>query len=116
MATVILLSQTTTKPILLLKLMPLMTPQSYHCPSYLLFFPNVYPSASVGDAVSNMIFFNIRSLQYILRSLPSLASLAVLYFVYAAMETALFLLHTFTELVEQRLLRAVSVFLNHRHL
>ena len=71
-----------------------MTPPPYHSPSHLLFPPNTYPSTTVGDAVSNLVSFNIKSLQYLLRSLPSLASLAALSLVYVAKGTALFLVHT----------------------
>ena len=45
------------------------------------------PSTPVGDAVSNLVSFNTKSLQYLPRSLLSLAPLAVLSPVYAATGT-----------------------------
>ena len=53
-------------------------------PSHPLFPSNDYPSTPVGDAVSNLVSFNTKSLQYLPRSLLSLAPLAVLSPVYAA--------------------------------
>ena len=61
-----------------------------------LFPPNAYLFTQVGDAISNLVFFNTKSLQYLLRSLPSLALLAVFSLVYAATGTELVLLHTST--------------------
>ena len=58
--------------------------------------------------------FNTKSLQYLPRSLLSLAPLAVLSPVYAATGTALSLTLISTELVEPRLLHAATVVLNHR--
>ena len=69
--------------------MPLSIPPVYQCPSHPLFPPNDYPSTPVGNAVSNLVSFNTKSLQYLPRSLLSLAPLAVLSPVYAATGTAL---------------------------
>ena len=63
---------------------PLLIPPKYQCPLYPLFPLNDCPSTPVGDAVSNMVSFNTNSLQYLPRSLLSLAPLAVLIPVYAA--------------------------------
>ena len=63
---------------------PLLIPPKYQCPLHPLFPLNDYPSTPVGDAVSNMVSFNTNSLQYLPRSLLSLAPLAVLIPVYAA--------------------------------
>ena len=71
-------------------------------------------SIPVGDAVSNPESFNIKSLQYLLRSLLSLAPLAVLSLVYAATATALSLALISTGLVEPRILHAATVVLNRR--
>ena len=54
-----------------------LTPPRYHCFSHRLFLPNVYLSTPVGDAVSNLVSSNIKSLQCFLRILLSLAPLAV---------------------------------------
>ena len=72
-----------------------------------------YPSTPVGDAVSNLVSFNTKSLQYLPRSFLSLAPLAVLSPVYAATGTALSLTLISTGLVEPRLLHAATVVLNH---
>ena len=48
-------------------------PPRYHCLSHHLFPFNVYPLTPVGDAVSNLVSFNIKSLQCLLRSLLSLS-------------------------------------------
>ena len=90
------------------------TPLVYQCPSHPLFPPNDYPSTPVGDTVSNLVSFNTKSLQYLPRSLLSLAPLAVLSPVYAATGTALSLTLISTGLVEPRLLYAATVVLNHR--
>ena len=66
------------------------------------------------ETVSNLVSFNTKSLQYLLRSLLSLALLAVVSPVYAAMGAALSLALTSTGLVEPRLLHAAIVVLNHR--
>ena len=63
--------------------------------------------------MSNLVSFNIKSLQYLPRSLLSLAPLAVLSPVYAATDTALSSTLISTGLVEPRLL-AATVVLNHR--
>ena len=86
----------------------------YQCPSHPLFPPNDYPSTPVGDVVSNLVSFNTKSLQYLPRSLLSLAPLAVLSPVYAATGTVLSLTLISTGLVEPRLLHAATVVLNHR--
>ena len=83
-------------------------------PSHLLFPPNAYLTTSIGDMIYNLVSSNIKSRQYLLRSLPSLAPLAVFSLVYAATGTALYLLHTFTGLVKLKLLSAASAVLNHR--
>ena len=88
--------------------------RSYPCPSHPLFPLKDNPSTPVGDAVSNLVSFNTKSLQYLPRSLLSLAPLAVLSPVYAATGTALSLTLISTELVEPRLLHAATVVLNHR--
>ena len=88
-----------------------MAPPPYH--PHLLFPPNVYCSTPVGDAVSNLISSNTKSLQYLVRSLPSLTPLAVLSLIHIAMGTALFLLHIATGLVEPRFFCAATVVLNH---
>ena len=78
-------------------------------------FPHTnYPSTPVGNAVSNLVSFMIKSLQCLLRSLLSLAPLAVLSLVYAATGTALYLALISTGLVEPRLLHVATVVLNHR--
>ena len=69
---------------------------------------------TVGDAVSNLVSSNTKSLQYLPRSLLSLAPLAVLSPVYAATGTALSSTLISTGLVEPRLLLAATVVLNHR--
>ena len=66
--------------------MPLLIPPVYQCPSHPLFPPNNYPSTPVGDAVSNRVSFNTKSLPYLPRSSLSLAPLAVLSPVYASPE------------------------------
>ena len=71
------------------------------------------PSTPVGDAVSNLVSFYTKSLQYLPRSSLSLAPLAVLSPVYAATGTALSLTLISTGLVEPRL-HAATVVLNHR--
>ena len=38
------------------------SPRPYYSSPHLLFAPNVYPSTPVADAVSNLVFFNIKSL------------------------------------------------------
>ena len=81
---------------------------------HLLFPPNVYPFTPIGDAVSILFFFNIKSIQYLLRSFFLLAPLNVPSPVYSATDTAFFLLHTSVGLVEPRLLCAATVVLNHR--
>ena len=65
-------------------------------------------------SVQSGFFFNIKSLQYLPRSLLSLAPLAVLSPVYAATGTALSSTLISTGLVEPRLLHAATVVLNHR--
>ena len=65
--------------------------------SHLLFPPNAHSSTTVGDVVSNLASSNTKSLQYLLRSSPSLVVLSL---IYAEMGRALFLLHTFTGLVK----------------
>ena len=87
----------------------------YQYPFHPLFPHKDYLSTPVGDAVSNLASFNIKSLQYLPRSLLSLAPLAVLSPVYAATGTALSLTLISTGLVEPRLLHAATVVLNHRH-
>ena len=62
----------------------------------------------------NLVSSNTKSLQYLPRSLLSLAPLAVLSPVYAAMGTALSSTLISTGLVEPRLLLAATVVLNHR--
>ena len=94
--------------------MPLSIPPVYQYPSHPLSPPNDYPSTPVGDAVSNLVSFNTKSLQYLPRSLLSLAPLAVLSPVYAATGTALSSTLISTGLVEPRLLPAATVVLNHR--
>ena len=89
-------------------------PSKIQCPSHPLFPHKDYPSTPVGDAVSNLVSFNIKSLQYLLRSLISLVLFAVLSPVYAATGTALSLTLISTGLVEPRLLHAATVVLNHR--
>ena len=84
------------------------------CPSHPLFPHTDCPSTSVGDAVSNLVSFIIKSLQCLLRSLLSLAPLAVLSLVYAVTGTALYLGLISTGLVEPRLLHAATLVLNHR--
>ena len=64
--------------------------------------------------MSNLVSFNIKSLQYLLRSLISLVLFAVLSPVYAATGTALSLTLISTGLVEPRLLHAATVVLNRR--
>ena len=91
-----------------------LNPSSISVSSHPLFPPNDYPSTPVGDAVSNLVSFNTKSLQYLSRSLLSLAPLAVLSPVYAATGTALPLTLISTGLVEPRLLLAATVVLNHR--
>ena len=91
-----------------------MIPPTYPCPSHPLFPLKDNPSTPVGDAVSNLVSFNTKSLQYLPRSLLSFAPLAVLSPVYAATGTALSLPLISTELVEPRLLHAATVVLNHR--
>ena len=86
----------------------------YQYPSHPLSPPNGYPSTPVGDAVSNLVSSNTKSLQYLPRSLLSLAPLAVLSPVYAATGTALSSTLISTGLVEPRLLLAATVVLNHR--
>ena len=94
--------------------MPLSIPPVYQCPSHPLSSPNDCPSTPVGDAVSNLVSFNTKSLQYLPRSLLSLAPLAVLSPVYAATGTALSSTLIYTGLVEPRRLLAANVVLNHR--
>ena len=89
-------------------------PPVYQYPSHPLSPPNDYPSTPVGDAVSNLVSFSTKSLQYLQRSLLSLAPLAVLSPVYAATGTALSSTLISTGLVEPRLLLAATVVLNHR--
>ena len=91
-----------------------MIPLTYPCASHPLFPLKDNPSTPVGDAVSNLVSFNTKSLQYLPRSLLSLAPLAVLSPVYAATGAALSLTLISTELVEPRLLHAETVVLNHR--
>ena len=98
----------------LAKSVPLLIPSVYQCPSHPLFPPNDYPSTPVGDAVSNLVSFNIKSLQNLPRSLLFLAPLAVLSPVYAATGTALSSTLISTGLVEPRPLHAATVVLNHR--
>ena len=69
------------------------------------------PSTPIGDAVSILVSFNTKSLQYLPRSLLSLAVLSP---VYAATGTALSLTLISTGLVEPRLLHAATAVLNHR--
>ena len=97
--------------ILLLKLEPLLTPPQYQCPSHPLLPHKNHPSTPVGDAVSNLDSFNIKSLQYLLRSLLSSARCAL---VYAATGTALSLALISTGLVEPRLVHSATVVLNHQ--
>ena len=91
-----------------------MIPPKYQCHSHPLFPHKDHPSTSVKDAVSNLVSSNTKSLQYLPRSLLSLAPLAVLSPVYAATGTALSLTLISTGLVEPRLLLAATVVLNHR--
>ena len=98
----------------LAKAVPLSIPPVYQCPSHPLSPPNDYPSTPVGDTVSNPVSFNTKSLQYLPRSLLSLAPLAVLSPVYAATGIALSLTLIYTGLVEPRLLLAATVVLNYR--
>ena len=91
-----------------LKLEPLLTPPRYCCLSHHLFSPNNYPFTPVGDTVSNLVSFSIKSLQCLLRSLLSLAP------VYAATGTELFLALIYAGLVKPRLLHATTVVLNHK--
>ena len=97
-----------------IKLESLLIFPRYHCLFHLLFLPNDYPFIPVWDAVSNLVFFNIKFLQCFLRCLLSLAPLAVLYLAYAKTGTTLFLAHIFTGLVQPKLLHAATVVLNHR--
>ena len=76
--------------------------------------PNDYPSIPVGDAVSNLVSFNTKFLQYLPRSLLSLAPLAVFSPIYAATGIALSLTLISTGLVEPSILHAATVVLNHR--
>ena len=58
-----------------------MIPPTYPCPTHPLFPLKGNPSTPVGDAVSNLVSFNTKSLQYLPRSLsPSLLSLLSLCF------------------------------------
>ena len=91
-----------------------MIPPTYPCPSHPLFPLKDNPSTPVGDAVSNLVSFDTKSLQYLPRSSLSLAPLVVLSPVYAATGTALSLTLISTGLVEPRLLHAATVILNHR--
>ena len=91
-----------------------MIPPKYQCPSHPLFPLKDNPSTVVEDAVSNLVSFNTKSLQYFPRSSLSLAPLAVLFPAYAATGTALSLILISTGLVEPRLLHAAIVVLNHR--
>ena len=83
-------------------------------PSQFLFSPNAYLSTPVADAVSNPVSFHTKSLQYLLRNLPSFAPRAVSSIVNAATDTGLFLLLTSTGLVDPRLFPAATVVPNHR--
>ena len=73
-----------------------------------------YPSTPVGDAVSNLVSFNTKSLQYLPRSLLSLSPLAVLSPIYAAMDTALSLTLISTGMIKPRLLHVATMVLNDR--
>ena len=90
-----------------------MIPPKYQCPSHSLFPPNDYPSTPVGNAVSNLVSFNIKFPQYLPRSLLSLAPLSP---VYAATGTALSLTLISTGLVEPRCSNCGSKPQNRSHL
>ena len=92
--------------------MPLMTFPSHHSFSHLIFPPNVYPSTLVGDWISDLVSSNIKSLQYLLRSLRSLGVFS-LSRLRCSRHSTLFA-HTSTGFIEARLLRAATVVLNHR--
>ena len=81
----------------MLELVPLMTPPSYYSLSRLLFSLNAYSSTPVGDAISNLVSSNTKSVQYLLWSLSFLALHSL---VYTATGTALFLLHISSSLVK----------------